>query len=355
MEPIVTGIGLLTVLGESSDQTWSSLLSGRCIADHSRIPGFSGPDRAIAMAQRAAAEGISHAGWTRDDCVSPDTGIYVGTSKGAIESWISGSNSIPSPALAQIDAEIAREFKFGPGPRLTISSACSSGLHALLRATMAIESAEIRRALIVGVEASVHPLFISSFRRLGVLAPEGHGCRPFDQQRRGFVISEAAATLCLESSENPVGRPMVRIDRWAVGGDGTHLTAGDPSGNALRNVLKRVIGPGCDLVHAHATGTVVNDPVELAAIASAGSSQPWLYSHKGALGHSLGAAGLVAVAINCLSHQHGIIPPNIRTTQPLPTDGPRLSAETVQMAVRRSVAIAAGFGGPLAVVSFVSS
>src|SRR5208283_3187056 len=110
----------------------------------------------------------------------------------------------------------------------TISSACSSGLHALLRAAMAIESGEIRRALVVGVEASVHPLFISSFKRLGVLAPEGHGCRPFDHHRRGFVVSEAAAAVCLESRQNPVGRPIVRIDRWAAGGDGTHLTAGDP-------------------------------------------------------------------------------------------------------------------------------
>ncbi len=228
-------------------------------------------------------------------------------------------------------------------------------MHALLRAAMAIESGEIRRALVVGVEASVHPLFISSFKRLGVLAPEGYGCRPLDRRRGGFIISEAAAAVCLESLEKSVGRPIVRIDRWAAGGDGTHLTGGDPAGIALGRLLQRIVGPDCDLVHAHATGTIVNDPVELAAIAAAAQSRPWLYSHKGALGHSLGAAGMVSVVLNCLSHLHGKVPPNVRSTEPLAMNGLRFSStEVVQVPVNRSVAVAAGFGGPLAVIGFLS-
>ena len=284
--------------------------------------------------------------------------MFVGTSKGTIESWMPTEAPDIHPGLlcglSQITFELSREFNFGNGPRLTISSACSSGLHALLRAAMAIESGEIRRALVVAVEASVHPLFISSFRRLGVLAPEGHGCRPFDRRRGGFIVSEAAAAVCLESLEKPIGRPIVRIDRWATGGDGTHLTGGDPAGKALARLLQRVVGPDCDLVHAHATGTIVNDPVELAAIATAAPSRPWLYSHKGALGHSLGAAGLVSVVLNCLSHQHGRVPPNIRSTEPLAMNGVRFSPEAVQTGIKRSVAVAAGFGGPLAVVGLLS-
>jgi 3-oxoacyl-[acyl-carrier-protein] synthase II len=220
---------------------------------------------------------------------------------------------------------------------------------------MAIERGEARRALVVAVEASVHPLFISSFKRLGVLAPEGYGCRPFDSQRKGFVISEAAAAVCLESCDHPVGRPIVRIDAWAAGGDGTHLTGVDPAGKALRHLLHRVASPGLDLVHAHATGTIVNDPVELAAIETvAASSRPILYSHKGALGHSLGAAGLVSAVLNCLSHSHGLVPPNVRSTQPLPTTNLRISAEAIRHPINRSLALAAGFGGPLAAVSFVT-
>jgi 3-oxoacyl-[acyl-carrier-protein] synthase II len=358
--PAITGIGLVSVLGRTADETWEALLAGRWIADHARVPGFAGPNRAIAMARQAAAEALTRAGWTDADCRQPDSALLVGTSKGAIEAWMQVKAPDVHPGLryglSEIDFELARSFHFAGGPRLTISSACSSGLHALLRAGMAIERGEARRALVVAVEASVHPLFISSFKRLGVLAPEGHGCRPFDCQRRGFIISEAAAAVCLESSDHAVGRPMVRIDAWAVGGDGTHLTGGDPAGKALRHLLQRVARPGLDLVHAHATGTIVNDPVELAAIETiAGSSRPILYSHKGALGHSLGAAGLASAVLNCLCHSHGVIPPNVRTTQPLPMDNLRLLSQTIETPIHRSLALAAGFGGPLAVVSFVDA
>jgi 3-oxoacyl-[acyl-carrier-protein] synthase II len=358
--PAITGIGLVSVLGRTADQTWQALLAGRSIADHARVPGFSGPDRAIAMAHQAAAEALTGAGWTDADCRKPDSALFVGTSKGTIEAWMQFTAPDVHPGLrfglSEIDFELARSFHFAGGPRLTISAACSSGLHALLRAAMALERGEARRALVVAVEASVHPLFISSFKRLGVLAPQGHGCRPFDYQRRGFVISEAAAAVCLESSDHPVGRPIVRIDAWAVGGDGTHLTGGDPAGKALRHLLQRVARPGLDLVHAHATGTIVNDPVELAAIETiAGPSRPILYSHKGALGHSLGAAGLVSAVLNCMSHSHGVIPPNIRSTRPLPMADLRFSPDAIHHPIKRSLALAAGFGGPLAVVSFVNA
>jgi 3-oxoacyl-[acyl-carrier-protein] synthase II len=365
--PVITGIGLVTVLGQSVEETWNALLAGRSIVDHARVPGFSGPQRAIALAERAAGEALAQAKWSGTERSSSDTGIFVGTSKGAIESWMTENADERMGLLcgiAQMDGELSSRLKFGGGPRMTISSACSSGLHALIRAVMAIASGEIRRALVVGVEASVHPLFVSSFRRLGVLAPEGHGCRPFDCERRGFVISEAAAAICLESAEAAAGRAMVRVDRWAAGSDGTHLTGGDPAGKALTKLLQRVAGSDCDLVHAHATGTVVNDPVELAAIAAAGESRACLhshclnshclYSHKGALGHSLGAAGMVSAVLNCLSHLHGRVPGNIRSTRPLRMDGMRFSTEAIKADIHRSAAVAAGFGGPLAAVGFVS-
>src|SRR5204862_7358830 len=99
-----------------------------------------------------------------------------------------------------------------------------------------------------------------------------------------------------------------------LGGAATHLTGGDPEGTTLRRLLNHVVdGQPVDLVHAHATGTEMNDPIELAAIESAlpADQDPpaILYSHKGALGHSLGAAGLVSVVLNCMSHHKGVVPP----------------------------------------------
>src|SRR3954464_875948 len=107
------------------------------------------------------------------------------------------------------------------GPRLTVSAACASGLLALIRGALMIKSGEAKRVLVVGAEASVHELFIGSFRRLGVLAKAGEGCRPFDEGRSGFLMSEAGAAVCLESGDGGAGE--VLIEKMAMGGDATHL------------------------------------------------------------------------------------------------------------------------------------
>jgi 3-oxoacyl-(acyl-carrier-protein) synthase len=151
---------------------------------------------------------------------------------------------------------------------------------------------------------------------------------------------------------------IATVDRYAMGGDATHLTGGDPDGRTLRHLLKMVIDDKpVDLVQAHATGTKSNDAVELAAIESCFPNRsPYasIYSHKGALGHSLGAAGLISVVLNCLSHRTGIIPPNVQTRHPIATRNTTISLETVQRPVRRSIAVAAGFGGAIGAVALRS-
>jgi 3-oxoacyl-(acyl-carrier-protein) synthase len=143
----------------------------------------------------------------------------------------------------------------------------------------------------------------------------------------------------------------VIVEKFAIGGDATHLTGSDAEARTLRHSLRCVVdGRPVDLVHAHATGTKLNDPVELAAIDECVyPSVPHVYSHKGALGHSLGAAGLVSVVLNCMMHERGVIPPNVRTARPIQSRLP-IANESVERQVRRSIAIAAGFGGPTAVV-----
>ncbi len=208
----------------------------------------------------------------------------------------------------------------------------------------------------------MHPLFLGSFKRLGVLPREGMGCRPFDRDRDGFLIGEAAAAVMLEAfdPERRDGAPaMVLVDRYALAGDATHLTGSDPDGKTFRTTLSRAVdGRPVELIHAHATGTVTNDPIELAAYeAECGDDQspPVVYSHKGALGHSLGAAGLVAVVLNCLAHHDGVIAGNVQTCEPLSTRRVRLPREKTEIAIRRSVVVAAGFGGAMAAISLKTS
>lgn len=372
--PAVTGVGLVTPLANNAPDTWQALLDGRYITGHTfsaarTIPG--GAARLFGIATMAADEAMREAGWKRDiRCGHDDTALVVGTSKGPIDSWLAGTSTpraggssagLVDPAgVGQLAQKLASELKLGEGPRLTLSAACASGLHALIRAVMLLREKRVRRVLVVAAESSFHPVLIACYRRLGVLAPDGVGCRPFDHGRSGFLLSEAAAAICLEANPGNTQTERTVIDAFALGGDASHLTGADPYAATLRAVIARLIEHGPpDFIHGHGTGTPANDLVELGAIEACllERRMPFaslLYSHKGALGHSLGAAGLVAVAINCLAHRHGIVPGNIRTTDPLLAKEVKISPAAVERRVRRSIALAAGFGGAVAGVSLAT-
>jgi 3-oxoacyl-[acyl-carrier-protein] synthase II len=437
----ITGLGLCSPLGETLVETWEALLAGRFITDHSRAAGEYDEPRVCSLADRAARAAIAEAQWTAGDLA--DAALVVGTSKGPIESWLAPQSSARLSSTLRLRPEgslpksvlrppscllglsgIAAGLNFIGGPRLTISTACASGLHALIRGAMLLGEG-YSRVLVVAAESSLHPLFVGSFKRLGVVAPPEIGCRPFDLDRAGFLVSEMASAVCLErrKASSTLLRPGgIHIERFAMGGDATHLTGGDPQGRMLRRLLATVIdGRPVDLIHAHGTGTKANDAVELAAIEAAtgdkrdgrsfgseplggeitvdrrkkrdgrcfesrerggevhadgereisgvdGSSGekrdgrcfgsaanfPSVYSHKGALGHSLGAAGLVSVALNCLCHGRDCVPPNVRTRRPMEMEGVRLSTGVVRREVRRSVVVASGFGGAGAAVALRS-
>jgi 3-oxoacyl-[acyl-carrier-protein] synthase II len=367
----LSGLGLITPLGNSVEQTWNALLAGEFIRDHTRLT-----DSIEKFSADCAKQAIAQAGWSDALLSDPQTALIVGTSKGPIKNWIQASSQQAGPlgpgifsrdpdlkvrldpdfGLSNLASDIAREIGHTSGPRATYSAACASGIHALIHATLLIRGGQAKRAIVVAAEASVHPLFIASFKRLGVSPPEGFGCRPFDLNRSGFLVSEAAAAVCIEAS--PTARPFASIENFALGGDATHITGGDPEGRTLKHLLKRTIaGNSVDLIHAHATGTQFNDPVELSAIESAidDSMQPNIYSHKGAIGHSLGAAGLVSVVFNCISHRTGIIPPNVQIRRALPSEKTRIQIDVVERPIHRSIAIAAGFGGAVATISLRST
>lgn len=354
---VITGVGLVTPLGTGVEQTWAALLAGRSINTHAKVPMDASPgfSRVSSLAMRAAKEAVA------DNDLS-GTALVVGTSKGPIESWLEAPSTLSDVegprafGLASVACDLAREFSI-TGPKLTLSAACASGLHALIRGAMMIESGEATRVLVVAAEASVHPLFIANFARLGVLPAEGVGCRPFDLNRDGFLMSEAAAAVVLESSTAVRAGDGISVEKYALVADATHLTGVDPEGRALRHALARSTGDrSFDLLHAHGTGTAANDAVELSALDETvleTAVRPIVYSHKAALGHSLGAAGLVSVVLNVVSHRAGIIPANVRTREPLPSHKLSIPSTTTRRRVRRSLVVAAGFGGAIGVVELV--
>jgi 3-oxoacyl-[acyl-carrier-protein] synthase II len=355
---VITGVGLVTPLGATALQTWNALLAGRCISSHAKVPFEFSLDlpRVSHLAIRASREATGATG------APQEAAVVVGTSKGPVEKWLN-SASIVSDVSRPIDlglhciaSDVANALNL-QGPRLTVSTACASGLHALIRGVLMIQSGEARRVLVVAAEASVHPLFIASFQRLGIIADEEIGCRPFDENRDGFWMSEAAAAVWLERANSDASG--IAIERFALAADATHLTSTSADAKPLERALRQVCAGGTiDLFHTHGTATAANDATELAVLerlAEGQQSPPHVYSHKGALGHSLGAAGLVSVVINVMSHREGIVAPNARTTRPMPARNVKILRESTRRRIRRSVAVAAGFGGQIAAVSLVNA
>jgi 3-oxoacyl-[acyl-carrier-protein] synthase II len=389
----IRGTELVTPLGVGVKANWRRLLAGESrtgrldevdlkseisnlksgISDlKSEMPDSS--SRVHVLASLAAAEALHAAPTLRAALADDRTALVVATSRGPADDWISisitATASAPSFGLSSVADYLARFIGHGCGPRLTLSGACASGLHALIRAALLIEHGDADRALVVGAESSLHPMFVESFRRLGVLAPPGQRCRPFDVNRCGFLCSEAAAAVVLERiADSDLQSGDLYLDRFAFAGDAGHLTGFDPAGATLRRVLAHVVdGRPVDVIHAHGTGTEANDAAEAAAIdavlsevpravSSDGSTRrmPSVYSHKGAIGHTVGAAGLVSVVLNAQMHRHGVVPPNAGLQMPIELRQGELRADAVEREVRRSVASAAGFGGAVAAVSLIGA
>lgn len=354
---VISGIGLVTPLGETAQQTWDALLAGQFIRDHGRI-NHSLPSARTRVARLGLAVALeASVGWTNEQRRSAT--LVVGTSKGPIDDWLIAPSTLSDLeagfGIASLAGELAATLDIR-GPKLTTCSACASGLYALARGVMLLQNHEADRVLVVASESSLHPIFLRSFERLGVLAPIEIGCRPFDVHRAGFLCSEAAAAICLERATIGDSRP--RVAQFAMTADAAHLTRTSELNEPLKRAVALVIaGESVDLIHAHGTGTVQNDPTELAAIGDSICSQqdsPGVYSHKGAIGHSLGAAGLVSIVINVMAHRAGIVPPNVRTNTAIAHDGLRIDSSKTQRRVRKSIAVAAGFGGHIAAVSLVT-
>lgn len=338
---VITGVGCVTPLGVSLDATWEALLRGTSVTDRGVVP--IAPDAAARVEQlglRAALEAIG-------DCNVEDAALFVGTSKGAADQWLADGH-VGAYGLATLATTLADTLGLR-GERRTYSGACASGLQALAAATMRMRVDGVRRALVVASESSLHDLWHGTFRRIGVLAPPGEPGRPFDASHAGFVISEAAAALLLERRAPRPGEVVVADARMA--GDAYHLTGSDPDGGMLRHLIASVAaGNPIGLVHAHATGTG-SDPIELGAIdATLGGGRPIVYSHKGAIGHTLGASGLMAAALTTRMLRDRRVPPHATMRNPIDAVRCRLatSTSTTCEGLRTAICLASGFGGTAA-------
>ena len=370
----ITAMGAVTPFGAGPEALWSGLIrgEGRVMPGESPESGLpvvaalvpaetlgQGEDRALAMARLAADQLQASPAWARVDPAR--LGVFVGTTQGAIGTWSrhqrrlsedAAGEAPPWPWLAD-PARLVARITGARGPVECPSMACVSGTAALGLAMNWIRAAQPGRprwAVAGGVDA------FSDFVHAGFKALKAVDPRrplPFDRRRRGLGAGEGAGLLLLDGAE-VAGAP--RLLGWGLGGDANHLTGPHPEGLGLSRAVREALSDAglapteLDHVNAHGTATVYNDQMESRALhhalgSEAASSVP-VNSIKGALGHSMAAAGAVEALVSAMVLERGLIPPTVGLEQPDPEIHLDLvHGQAREGVVRRVLSTSAGFGG----------
>lgn len=245
------------------------------------------------------------------------------------------------------------------GPSSCVVAACATGLAAVELAARWIQTGLCDRVLAGSVDASLCPAVLGSFRRLGVLATAPPGefpvCRPLDRRRNGFLLGAGAAALVLERESLVRARGRRPCARWLAGlslTDSHHLLELDPTGQPLAELIRRVLqragieAAAIDAVHLHGTATRLNDRVEAQALGRAGITAPGV-ALKGQLGHLLGAAGSVELAVAVAALQSQQLPASVADWQPDPECPVQLLSAAESRRQRYVLKLSLGFGGHL--------
>jgi 3-oxoacyl-[acyl-carrier-protein] synthase II len=399
----VTGIGVVSSLGQGQADTWAAMSAGRSgihtIARFSteglrtRIAGtvdFLDTEPLVApllserFAAEVAEEAIAQAGigtqgdfpgalfiavppvemeWPQRQALAEAAGgagdvDYAGLLRAAATRCFDAWHDLF--IFGTVADRIADRFGTKGSP-ISLSTACSSGATAIQLGVEAIRRGETAAALCIGTDGSVNPESLIRFSLLSALStrndtPE-EASKPFSKDRDGFVMGEGAAALVLEDAEAAVGRGA-KILGYVLGcgekGDGFHRTRSSPDGApviaAIRASLEDAgLGPdGIDTVNAHGTSTPENDKMEalgLAAVFDERATTLPVTSNKSMIGHTLTAAGAIEAAVSLLTIRNGRIPPTINHRMPDPAIGLDVVETARDLPVRTVLSNSFGFGG----------
>ncbi len=232
------------------------------------------------------------------------------------------------------------------GPSATISTACSSSAKVFATAYRHIAAGLCDAAVVAGIDCA-NEGFIYGFHSLGLLSAEP--CRPWDRNRDGINIGEAAGFALLERVPHEHG--AVALTGFGESSDAYHMTAPHPQGEgarvAIEQALRRAgLTPGdIDYVNLHGSGTPSNDRSEDAAIATVFGGACACSSTKGWTGHTQGAAGITEAVLSFLSMRAHLVPSTLNTTDPDPELRTRVAIENEERPVRRVLSNSFGFGG----------
>ena len=396
---VVTGIGAITPLGATADETWRATLDGQngigpitsfdTTGFSCRIAGevkgwdpnallgrrlARRTDRFAQFAIVAARDAVADAGLEITDDNRDGIGCFIGSGIGGLlvlEQQVHtlrdrGPSRISPFMIPEIIANMAAglvaiDLGIG-GPNIAIVTACATGAHSIGEAAATIKRGAADVMLAGGTEAAIGPIGLAGFCAGRALSTRNddyeHASRPFDKDRDGFVAAEGAGVFVLESYEhaNARGAPIhAEILGYGLSSDAFHITqppaAGDGAARSMQTALDdaRLDPSAVDYINAHGTSTPAGDLAETNAVKQVfngnGATVP-VSSTKSMMGHLIGAAGSVE-AMLCIKAIHdGVIPPTINYETPDPecdldyvTDGAR------DAPVRCAMSNSFGFGG----------
>lgn len=268
---------------------------------------------------------------------------------------------LPHIYMSSIASNVADRFTL-QGSTYTVSSACASGTHAIINAYRQIREGSEDVIVTGGVDACITPYVFGGFVALRAMSTRNdepkRASRPFDAERDGFVMAEAAGILVLERLEHALARNAsiyAELIGYGMTADAYHITEPDPQGSSLIRAIKlalessRISPQEIGYINPHGTSTRLNDAVETLAIKKALGE--WAYhiptsSTKSITGHCMGAAGGVEAIATALTIERGIIHPTINYEFPDPEcDLDYVPNEPRKAKVKTAMSISAGFGG----------
>ena len=413
---VITGLGMVTPVGNGKAATWSALKAGKCgigkitkfdasrctcqvageLKDFEAYLDATGyVDRKAARhmddfsiyAVAAAVEAWRDAGFTDENKPDMDrVGTILGNGIGGMqttgEAWTTllerGPDRLSPLAIPELIAnEGAGNVSMAlgaKGPAQVVVTACASSTDALGVALDAIRAGRADVIIAGGTEATILEFAVGGFMKMRALATQFNDCpekasRPFNIDRNGFVMGEGAAMLILESEEHAKARGAkiyCELAGYGATSDAYHITAPDPSGagavKAIRIALKDAGVENLstvDYINAHGTSTHLNDVMETKAFKEVfGEEQAKkikISSTKSMTGHLLGATGALEAAVCAMAIDEGFIPPTINYENPDPEcDLDYTPNVGVAKDIRVAVSTSLGFGGHNGVLVFKS-
>jgi 3-oxoacyl-[acyl-carrier-protein] synthase II len=394
---VVTGVGMVTALGNNAPDTWKGLIAGLSgvgqidrfdTSNYSttiaaQVKGFDPNnyvekkevkkmDLFIHYAIAAADEAVSHAALKITEENSDRIGVYIGSGIGGFgvierehEMQLAQGPRRISPffipaAIVNLAAGQVSIRLRARGPNSAPCTACSSGTHAIGDAFKVIQRDDADVMIAGGTEGAITPMGVGGFCAMRALSTRNSepqkASRPFDKDRDGFVIGEGSGILVLEAYEYALARNapiLAEIVGYGMSADAHHITS--PSGDGAIRVMRNTLRDGgvtpeeVDYINAHGTSTLPNDRSESAAIREVFGKHAYkvaVSSTKSMMGHLLGAAGGVEGVISVLSLIHQIAPPTINLDTPDPEcDLDYVPHQARPMPIRLVLSNSFAFGG----------